>query len=197
MTTPILQIPEASTSILSFSLLNIILRHYEQSSLKSVLGLEATPPVSPNDGDAYIVADSGTTGVFAGQENNIAFSIQGAWYFLKMDSTLAGAVIRDVVNLVDYYWDGAAYTRKIREVSSSVTSGANTNFTVSQMVLMDATASSLTFTANLPLPYGKFHVLNVGANSVDVDLDGDVFTVPSGESRQFYIIENGTPYLLP
>jgi hypothetical protein len=38
------------------------------------------PPVSPTDGDAYIVA-AGATGLWAGQDNNVAYFNNAAWFF--------------------------------------------------------------------------------------------------------------------
>lgn len=196
MTTPILQIPEASTSILSFSLLNIILRHYEQSSLKNVLGIVASPPVSPGDGDAYIVAASGTTGVFVGQENNLAFSIQGAWYFLANTADNAYTEFIDSLTGVRYVWDGTALLSRIPTISQAISSATSNSFDLTEFASIDATAASLTFTANTPLPFGFFTVYNNGANSFDLDLDGGVFSVSPATTSRFYISEAGVVWAL-
>lgn len=82
MATPILEIPEVSTSILSFALLNIVLRHYEQAASNRIINSLTTPPTTPPDGDAYFVL-SGATGLWSGQAGKIAFSISGAWYFMN------------------------------------------------------------------------------------------------------------------
>lgn len=40
----------------------------------------SAPPISPNDGDSYIVP-SGATGDWIGEDENIAVQLNGAWYF--------------------------------------------------------------------------------------------------------------------
>jgi hypothetical protein len=82
MATPILEIPEVSTSILSFALLNIVLRHYEQAASNRIINSLSVPPSPAADGDAYFVL-SGATGLWSGQSGKIAFSISGAWYFMN------------------------------------------------------------------------------------------------------------------
>ncbi len=42
----------------------------------------ATPPVSPTDGDRYIVP-AGATGAWSGQTNRIALDIAGTWHFIQ------------------------------------------------------------------------------------------------------------------
>jgi len=46
-----------------------------------VISVLATPPGSPVDGDRYLVAASGTSGVFVGKENQVAERSSGAWVF--------------------------------------------------------------------------------------------------------------------
>ena len=46
-----------------------------------VISVLATPPGSPVDGDRYLVAGSGTSGVFVGKENQVAERSSGAWGF--------------------------------------------------------------------------------------------------------------------
>jgi hypothetical protein len=77
--TPLNNIPLVQTNILSFALLNIILVHYEAIANRYILGVTATPPSSPNDGDAYLVASS-PTGLWAGQAFKLAFSLGSVWY---------------------------------------------------------------------------------------------------------------------
>lgn len=43
-----------------------------------------TPPVSPNDGDVYVLAN-GTTGVWVGHEDALAISIAGSWFYVPAE----------------------------------------------------------------------------------------------------------------
>jgi hypothetical protein len=51
---------------------------------QSVNSVALTPPVSPQNGDAYIV-DAGATGDFAGHDGTIATYFDGAWTFTSQD----------------------------------------------------------------------------------------------------------------
>jgi hypothetical protein len=42
---------------------------------------QTAPPGSPSDGDVYLVDGTGT-GDWAGEDDNIAMRINGAWYFV-------------------------------------------------------------------------------------------------------------------
>lgn len=65
----------------------------------------ATPPGSPADGDAYIIAGS-PTGAWAGRPNQIAFYLSTAWAFVvPIEGTRAEAQDEDLV----YRYTGAAW----------------------------------------------------------------------------------------
>jgi hypothetical protein len=66
----------------------------------------AAPPVSPADGDAYLVA-SAASGDWAGQDGNIAYPIDGAWRFHAPFKGLS-AIVEDEQALI--HFDGAAWT---------------------------------------------------------------------------------------
>jgi hypothetical protein len=65
----------------------------------------AAPPVSPVDGDAYLVA-FGASGEWAGQDGNIAYPIDGAWRFHAPFKGLS-AIVEDEQALI--HFDGAAW----------------------------------------------------------------------------------------
>lgn len=48
----------------------------------TVISIAATPPPSPAQDARYLVAASGTTGAFAGHENELAWNDDGVWRFL-------------------------------------------------------------------------------------------------------------------
>lgn len=65
----------------------------------------SAPPVSPADGDTYIVGVS-PTGLWAGQANNIAYYTEGAWFFYPPKNGWL-AVVNDEDAL--YRYSGAAW----------------------------------------------------------------------------------------
>ncbi|MET3792112.1 DUF2793 domain-containing protein [Aquamicrobium terrae] len=44
-----------------------------------VISVISSPPASPTNGDRYLIAPSGTSGAFAGKENQVAECTAGAW----------------------------------------------------------------------------------------------------------------------
>lgn len=67
----------------------------------------ATPPGSPSEGDAYIVATSGT-GDWASQDGNIAYYTGSAWKFV---TPAEGFVLRVTDENVRIEYDGASWQR--------------------------------------------------------------------------------------
>jgi len=56
--------------------------------IQGVLGQQNTPPGSPAAGDAYIVTAT-ASGLWAGQENKIAYYFNGGWSFITPSTGLA------------------------------------------------------------------------------------------------------------
>ena len=65
----------------------------------------ATPPISPNEGDIYIVASSGT-GDWTGKDNNLAYYYNSSWKFITPNEGIT-LWVRD--EDVEYTWDGTAW----------------------------------------------------------------------------------------
>ena len=61
-----------------------------------------SPPASPTESDAYIVA-TGASGDWAGESNNLAFYSNGGWVFHTL---VAGAMIWNVADNKYYNWNG-------------------------------------------------------------------------------------------
>lgn len=82
-TTPILDITEMEASQSQPELVfNEAIRKLEAMSPLIVLDRDlSTPPVSPDDGDRYIVADGGT-GDWAGHDGEVALYTGAGWLFL-------------------------------------------------------------------------------------------------------------------
>lgn len=66
----------------------------------------AVPPVSPVAGECWIVAASGASGAWAGQENNLACWTEGGWRFLVPTPQLA-VWVADVAE--QRIWSGGAW----------------------------------------------------------------------------------------
>lgn len=81
MTTPILLLDEwEQGQAQPHATVNEAIRWLECFAQLSVLGLDAAPPGSASDGDAYIVA-SGGTGAWAGHDLQVALFLGDAWAF--------------------------------------------------------------------------------------------------------------------
>ncbi len=65
----------------------------------------ATPPVSPSEGDVYIVAATGT-GDWAGQDDNVAYFDGGVWRFIVPGE---GLRLWSAPEDRDYIYDGSAW----------------------------------------------------------------------------------------
>ena len=65
-----------------------------------------TPPASPADGDAYLVKATGT-GAWAGQDGNIAYSIDGGWRFYAPFAGLSAFIADELLMLV---YTGSGWT---------------------------------------------------------------------------------------
>lgn len=82
MTTPILQLGEwEEAQGQPYVTVNVTLRWLECFAQLSVISqTETAPPVSPADGDSYIIGGS-ATGDWAGRDSEIALFLSTAWVF--------------------------------------------------------------------------------------------------------------------
>lgn len=83
MTTPLLQITELeSAQAQPEVVINLALRILEAMSPLQVLDRNlGTPPVSPADGDRYLIPDS-ATGAWALHIESVALNVNGVWHYL-------------------------------------------------------------------------------------------------------------------
>lgn len=79
----------------------------------------ATPPGSPQVGQAWIVA-SGGTGAFAGQDGAIALYTTGGWRYL---APFEGLSAHDRVSGLDRTFQGASWSHGIANVASIMVGG--------------------------------------------------------------------------
>lgn len=93
---------------------------------KAVTSVLATPPGSPANGQAHIVAASATTGVFVGKENNIAYYLTdaAAWQFIAPTTGLELMVTSTVVK---YRWTGSAWLALNGVYTPTLTNVTNIN----------------------------------------------------------------------
>ncbi len=82
MTTPRANLPELSTAQASKeTTINEAFAKLEALTVGGVIDRTlTTPPISPSDGDIYIVAAS-ATGDWAGQDDNLAHYLNSSWRF--------------------------------------------------------------------------------------------------------------------
>ena len=81
-----------------------------------------TPPGSPNEGDVYIVAATGT-GAWSGHDGDIAFYADSAWYFVDPAEGLT-VWINDENAL--YTFDGSAWVFSASNIQNASLIGINT-----------------------------------------------------------------------
>ncbi len=94
---------------------NEALEHLDALVQATVLDHDlASPPASPNEGEAYIVAAS-ATGDWSGQENSIAVYRNGGWVFHAPQEGWRVWVADESVLLV---WDGAAWGLAVNAITS-------------------------------------------------------------------------------
>lgn len=185
MTTPNFQIPEVNTSTLSFTQLNTILRYYEQLGQTITSGTFDTPPSSPTDGIAYIVGTS-PTGVFVGQENNIAFSVGGAYYFLVTSATNVGMTLYDLVDMNPKIWTGSEWLNTTS--GSSIIASQNASITLSYAATyaLDSTNASLTYTLPVISIPAVMVIVNDGALAFTVNYSGSTINLSPGVAQRFF-----------
>jgi hypothetical protein len=108
-TTPRLGAPELTEGqAVPEATVNEQVRYAEQGANQFIVKDKdlATPPGSPADGDAYIIAGS-PTGAWAGRPNQIAFYLSTAWSFVvPIEGTRAEVQDEDTV----YRYSGAAWS---------------------------------------------------------------------------------------
>lgn len=102
MTTPVLGLTELIASQSQPHIpLNTAIRSLETIAQITALGIENDPPLSPTDGDTYIVGDAPTDD-WVGHEDEVAVLIGGGWSYF---TPLGGWVAFVVDESKFYYYD--------------------------------------------------------------------------------------------
>lgn len=135
----------------------------------------ATPPSTPADGDAYIVAAS-PTGAWTGYTNAIArwSAVLGAWEFLAPKK---GWFIFNASSNINYQYNGSAWSIIVAPIASPVftgipqaptaPSGTNTNqLATTAFVLANSIMSGIKKVAEVPVGAATS---SVSFNSLDLD----------------------------
>lgn len=190
MTTSVAIIPEASTSVLSFSQLNVILRHYERLAIRSVSTIANTPPVSPADGLAVLVGTS-PTGVFVGQANRTAFSIGGTWYFVRHSQNLQRIFVEDEGR---FYRAGGSnnWVGERKDDWQGNTFNSSLTYEFYRYNQFAASVSGLTITLDLNY-FGDYFVETTGSNAIDYVLGAATITATPGGANSYlhFVFLNG------
>lgn len=143
-----------------------------------------TPPASPNEGDTYIVG-SGATGVWAGQDLNIAFFNNGGWQFF---TPVPYQRIFDISQQSLFYWTGAAWQQLIAGTpggGSFNVLGADRTYFVDRTLGNDSNdgLTALTAWQTFQKALDVVRTINLGGFVLTVQLtDNDDFSIesPSG-----------------
>ncbi len=167
MTTPIIGAPElVAAQAIPETTVNEIARYLEQGALwfgKIKDRDLATPPGSPADGDAYIVAAS-PTGAWAGQAGKIAFRVSTAWDFITPTEGMAVYIADEDAAFV---YDGSAFV--------SLTGGTYTDTDAREAIHAAPTViSGTSHTATLANSYGYLSFTNGSAITFTIPPQADV-----------------------
>jgi hypothetical protein len=124
---------------------NLINRYLEQMASRAIVLDKdlATPPGSPADGDAYIVAGS-PTGAWSGWANRIAFYAAGWYPITPIHGTRAKVQDEDL----EYEFDGAAWG------AAALGSAADTTQTKEMIAGFIAAPSDKSYTIALKMAHG-------------------------------------------
>lgn len=127
----------------------------------------ATPPGSPSEGDAYIVADS-ATGAWTGHENEIAFYFGSVWNFLQPELAQGnGIFVQD--EAVRVRWNPAG-SPAAYEVLSLATDAADVTYTPADNT--DWTGSADPGNVDDALDQLAERVTNIQGTGLDADASG-------------------------
>jgi len=188
MPTPLFDFPEVAGSVVSFAQLNIIQRLQEAIAQAVIVDALTIAPAVPTDGVMYRVA-SPATGVWTGEEDNLAINVSGAWYFADMTTINKGYGVFNQQALLDEVWTGSSW------VISPSGNGVHTesltasgNLTYAPVIDITATAGLTMFLENISM-HGLTKIKNSGANNVTVE----GVTVLAGMTQDFFT-SNGTSW---
>jgi hypothetical protein len=128
-----------------------------QALLKGVVNMTtATPPGSPTDGDAYVIAAS-PTGAWAGRAGAIAVYVSNAWRFIPGNTSAGSAIAMGarhegmrVYNQADNYqwvWSGSAWLPLVG-LGGALIEYASSH--VASATLTGSTAETAMATATIP-----------------------------------------------
>lgn len=190
MTTPILGLNElASSQAVPEETVNENGRWFEFFATGGAIADRdlATPPGSPSDGDAYLVAANGT-GDWVGQDGKIALRIGTAWEFVPASEGMQ-LFVKDEDVRIEY--DGAAWAASGGGGSSStsVTQQTGTSYTFgiddADSVVEFDNASAITVTvppnSSVAFALGTFiEIHQIGAGTVTVAAGSGVILLSRG-----------------
>lgn len=188
MSTVKLQLQETANGQANYLNVNKALAQIDQLVHQRVIDKDlATPPGSPANGAAYIVAAS-PTGAWSGKAGQIAFYLttEGAWSFLAPGSSDRWRVFVSDEG-VDYRWNGTAWV--VDAASASVQSII--------IACSDESTALNTGTAKVTfrMPYA-FTLTGVRASLTTAQTGGSIFTVDINEGASSILstkltIDNG------
>jgi hypothetical protein len=162
------------------NLFNTALRTIDATVMLSVLGIDVGSGLgSPANGDVWLVAGSGTTGVFNSKDNQIAYYDQG-WKFIVAEEGMTAYIQDDEKHLL---FDGTNWINLKIPLFNVSAKTANFNIEIQDNgTLFTNTGASGTITGTLPVAtVGLQYYFAVGAAEIlRVDPDGsETITTPA------------------
>ena len=135
----------------------------------------ATPPGSPVDGDAYIVAAT-ATGVWTGHETHLAFYMSTEWKFITPIEGSRAAVQDENV---DYRFDGSAWATTSTTPTQYYRLGFffTTTPTSSEVLCLHVVTDAFTIPANFATPDSKGSVGTNPTSSFAIDVQNNGVTI--------------------
>lgn len=141
--------------------------------LKPVISIRTTPTVAPSEGDRYLIADAGASGLFAGKEDQVVEYRGGDWqYTIPLDGYII--TVRSEANKLYEYVGlyGTAGVWSINDFQVPFDASAYIPLTEKGNPSGVATLDSESF-----IPLSQIDVENLGFTTSVADWDGSVDTV--------------------
>jgi hypothetical protein len=171
-----------------------------QALMKGVVNMTtATPPGSPTDGDAYVIAAS-PTGAWAGRAGAIAVYVGNAWRFIPGNTSAGSAIAMGarhegmrVYNQADdrtWIWSGAAWVPMLKQnglfevIAASAVAVSHTAGATTEQVLATVTIPAGAMGANGRLRVTSIWTITNSANSKNIRVrfggsSGTIFQQPT------------------
>ena len=130
----------------------------------TVISVVTAPPGSPANGDTHIVASAGTSGVFVGKENKIAYYLtsSAAWQFITPPSYLE---VIATSTKIRYRWTGSAWVALNGVYTPTPTNVSNINSSTAYACVFSCVGNVCTVSGKI-----RYNSTSTGAAQIDLSL---------------------------